>query len=364
MSDVSLYGRLFRYRAREAREPLEDFLTEALADVLNRLPAPALSIVIEAMTGMPGLWAGPVATRRPRFATQVPCDGGFADLVMTLDGVPSLVVESKLHSGIRAHGDVDDPRDQLMTYGRWLERTRDGHEPAALVLLTHGTPPPAAFESGEGYGVASRAVFTWARLARCLRTVAAAVPDLAWGTMSFELAAFLEEKGMTIDTVTASDLAAARLFLPSWTRWKNTLTLLWGAVGDLREGMLSKTISNVEIDVDGGVIWSWCYAIAPFPHRSYLAFGIRFPDVSQWYSGKGLPEHPYLLLMIGAENSELPIDRISSLPGGWTNADGDLVTTLLLTDLPADTDLAATAMSSWGRSRLMEARDMMFAMRG
>ena len=255
MNDVSLYGRLFRYRAREAREPLEDFLTEALADVMNRLPVSTLSIVIEAMTGMPGLWAGPLATRRPRFVTQVACDGGFADLVMTLDGVPSLVVESKLHGGIRSHGDVDDPRDQLMTYGRWLERMRDGQEPAALVLLTHATPPPEAFLTGEGYGVGSRAVFTWARLARRLRSVGKPAAGKAWGTMSLELAAFMEEKGITIDTVNAADLAAARLFLPSWARWKNTLTLLWAAVGDLREGMLAKTISNVwrasRVDVNG-----------------------------------------------------------------------------------------------------------------
>ncbi|MFQ5784294.1 MAG: hypothetical protein ACE5H8_05655 [Alphaproteobacteria bacterium] len=35
---TSLYLRLFRYRQREGRSPLEDFLTEAFADLLNRLP--------------------------------------------------------------------------------------------------------------------------------------------------------------------------------------------------------------------------------------------------------------------------------------------------------------------------------------
>ncbi len=34
----SLYGRLFTYRERPHRSPLEDFLTEALADLLNRMP--------------------------------------------------------------------------------------------------------------------------------------------------------------------------------------------------------------------------------------------------------------------------------------------------------------------------------------
>ena len=34
----SLYRRLFTYRERDNRSPLEGFLTEALADLLNRLP--------------------------------------------------------------------------------------------------------------------------------------------------------------------------------------------------------------------------------------------------------------------------------------------------------------------------------------
>src|SRR5204862_7986018 len=34
----SLYGRLFRYRERPHRTPLEDYLSECLADLFNRLP--------------------------------------------------------------------------------------------------------------------------------------------------------------------------------------------------------------------------------------------------------------------------------------------------------------------------------------
>jgi len=33
----SLYGKLFKYREREQRSPLEDYLTECLADLFNRL---------------------------------------------------------------------------------------------------------------------------------------------------------------------------------------------------------------------------------------------------------------------------------------------------------------------------------------
>src|SRR5271168_2664 len=37
MSDRSLYSSLFRYVPNESRSPLEDFLTEAIADLVNRL---------------------------------------------------------------------------------------------------------------------------------------------------------------------------------------------------------------------------------------------------------------------------------------------------------------------------------------
>lgn len=38
----SLYGRLFKYRERDNRAPKEDFLTEALVDLLNRMPRTVL----------------------------------------------------------------------------------------------------------------------------------------------------------------------------------------------------------------------------------------------------------------------------------------------------------------------------------
>jgi hypothetical protein len=44
---VSIYQRLFKYRERASRAPHEDFLSEALVDLLNRIPTqevlPAIS---------------------------------------------------------------------------------------------------------------------------------------------------------------------------------------------------------------------------------------------------------------------------------------------------------------------------------
>jgi hypothetical protein len=37
---MDIYSRLYKYRDRPSKSPLENFLTEALADLFNRLPMP------------------------------------------------------------------------------------------------------------------------------------------------------------------------------------------------------------------------------------------------------------------------------------------------------------------------------------
>src|SRR5438128_1070292 len=106
---MSLYGRLFKYRERQARSPLEDFTSEALADILMRMP------MKERVTLAGTLFVPPadrsqwiesashgdiqIVTQR-RLGTE-----GIADIVLEKDHSPLLLVENKVGAAIRHNGD-------------------------------------------------------------------------------------------------------------------------------------------------------------------------------------------------------------------------------------------------------------------
>ena len=69
-----LLHRLFRYRATEKRTPLEDFLTEVLADFIARAPQPeAEAFVLDCFVpeGLRDAFRAVLAGRRVDAATQV-----------------------------------------------------------------------------------------------------------------------------------------------------------------------------------------------------------------------------------------------------------------------------------------------------
>lgn len=359
MATPNLYGRLFRYRTRENRAPLEDYLTEALADLLGRMPAPEQAGLLAGVLGSDRAWRAAFVKHRHAWRTQVVCGGGFADLVLELDGKPAVVIENKLHSGVRVHSDGGN---QLTTYGSWLAQTRSDALPSGLILLTHGTDPPEDMMTGSGYGVETRAVMRWSGLARWLKRHAAIRDGAAWRTLAGELHAFLEERAMTNDTITGSDVAAARLFLPGWTRWENTFALLWSGADDVRAGFLSPKTSALSMTREGGMIWQWSYAASPLPHASWVAFALRFPEGSDWYVDAALPEQPHLMLLIGADRNDLPVDRIGPLPDGWLVHETEVMTTLRLHELPTEPDAQAAAMGAWAHDRIAEARGLLVSM--
>lgn len=359
MPDANLYGRLFRYRTRENRAPLEDYLTEALADLLERTPAHEQAELLGSVLGSPEVWLRALADHRHAWRTQVACGGGFADLVLELDGRAAVIIENKLHSGVRSHGDSGN---QLTSYGSWLARTRNDALPSGLILLTHATEPPADMMIAPEYGVEARAVLRWSGLARWLRRQTGIGDGTVWRSLAGDLHAFLEERAMTNDTITGSDVAAARLFLPGWTRWENTFALLWSGADEVRAGLLSSKTSALSITREGGMIWQWSYAASPLPHASWVAFALRFPEASEWYVDAGLPEQPHLMLLIGADRHDLPVDRIGPLPDGWLVHETEVMTALPLHELPAEPDAQAAAMGAWARGRIAEARGLLVSM--
>ena len=197
---ASLYSSLFTYRPRLGRAPLEDFLSAALADLLNRLPPDTHArfvgdvLLPEAAQAAWSDFAMAAPLRNMQWETQVRIAGGngIMDMVLSVDGLPAVVVENKVGAVVRAHAapessggtegegaDEDDmpapdtaDGNQLRTYGKWLAcQCAASRWPGALVLLTHVSPAPADYGSSD-YGVPLLGVCRWRRVRTWAREVA------------------------------------------------------------------------------------------------------------------------------------------------------------------------------------------------
>jgi hypothetical protein len=205
---VSLYSRLFMFRERLRRSPLEDFLTEAVADLLNRMPPfemtefvskfflPPLAAAQQAWQELVKSCSGESLQWITHPSIQVRILTLYPDLMLCAgENRPLLIVESKIGSGIGEH-DVSqiiedtaeiqanntlgfqaaETIDQLVSYGRWLSAQCQQHPwPGAIAFLTHFTAPPAGFGAGDrsAYGV------EWQRVCEGITVVERLLAELA-----------------------------------------------------------------------------------------------------------------------------------------------------------------------------------------
>ena len=137
---LSLFDRLFRYRPSENRSPAEDFLTEALAGVLeSSLPLRA---------GYVGFLMQHHGTVRDvHVVTQRGSEGDRPDLILNVSD------RSGCHHFIVLEHKIDAPEgdQQLERYARWLLKQRD----ASSRTLVYVTPQRSA-KSMDVPGIAFR----------------------------------------------------------------------------------------------------------------------------------------------------------------------------------------------------------------
>lgn len=167
---MNLYGRLFKYRQRETRSPLEDFLSEALADLLGRVPPPVGRVIVATMLGggaevcdaTKALWPDDA---KAEWITQQPVAVGetmrYIDLTLRINDRAVLAIENKVAAGFR--------ESQLSDYSGWISAQASPSWGGAMIVLTHTTPAPEDFsDGGPGYPTRHNAVIRWSALARLL----------------------------------------------------------------------------------------------------------------------------------------------------------------------------------------------------
>lgn len=360
----SVYSRLFRYRAKTDREPLEDFLTEALADILGRMPTDRIYELIDHAfhDGLDDQFLRAAASNPLTWRTQVPANGKIADLVMYSGARPTLIFENKTWSAYQDHSIDDEVANQLTTYCAWLAKANANDTPCAVVLLTGTTSYPAGYhDEGGAYAVKRRGQMTWAQLGRWFDAVRSDFDEgdkPVWLELASDFVAFLKEKNLTSEIITNSDAAALQLFIPTMDRWGATLATVWDGSQPIWEKFLKTRVSSPVFDTEGGSLWQWRYAKGDLPARmTWIGLGVRFPDQSNWYEGVLLPDQPHLFVSIGNDGHDLILN--GKLPKDWVASEDEWLLALPLHELPRSVDDRLQHLRKWGDRAMRDAQQIL-----
>ncbi len=364
---TSLYQRLFTYRDRPDRSPVEDFLTEGLADLLERMPEEAgrdfvarmLRNGAEAKRELGLIWT---SSSSARWSTQRVIPGGRLDLLLEIDGRAAVVVESKVSAGFQEHADHDTghSRNQLETYGEWVGNSADRRWGGALILLTHWTSPPPDFLYSSGpYGCRHRGVTRWSELSRWLSALIR-LPEYAdggWALLAGEFVTFLREIDMDSELATGHDLAALQMYLASADRVRNSVQQIWESARTIWRPACIQTDVPLEVSTAYGCVWKYRYLVRSDLRNCYIPAGLRFPTIGSHPSYVDPGGEPYLFVELGSDNEGSPIDTLQ-LPADWSVGADLRLAKLPLRSLPVSADFFLSESSAWVSRRIAEAAEL------
>ena len=394
---VSLYGRLFKYRERPSRRPKEDFLTEAMSDLLSRMPNDksnqlvAELLIPKCLASQQEWYLKTDGIGDFIWETQktISYNGRSGRLDLTMGG-PSgetlLIVENKVGSPVGQHEipndvslappyddrgtEADNSRtraetvDQLEVYRRWLKESCSGlNWRGAICLLTHSTTAPADFcaDTEDRRNGPWRHVCRWNEVWRWIEREARSQPGHhrdPWQVFAHDFAEYLKEEGMNSEQFTNYDISACNIFVKSGERFKHSFNVIWDIVqrnnpqGVHRQSIFREPFA---FGSDGGVIWDWVYLRPPFSavgwNNSSIGWGLRFPELSSWWNDCDplLPSDTHAFVTWGAEGKP-PLPKLlpNEVPNGWSiSAEPGIVISMALRDFQAEPDGIATALGEW-----------------
>lgn len=358
----SIYSRLFRYKARSDREPLEDFLSEALADLLSRMTTAEIQKILS--------WAFETAQDKPdwkwldaqplQWVTQVQVPGGIADIVLFAGSRPVLVIENKTWSGYQDHSTDHERATQVTTYCKWLKSGATKAGPCAILLITGTTESPEGYHGNGNFAVSARSQVTWAAMGRWLQS--AIQPSQSepktWQTLAADLIEFLKDKKLNSEVFTSADVSAASLMMPTMERWRSSFSTMWSGADEVCRRFLKARTSDLLFQTEGGMLWQYKYGSSErTPEKSYVALALRFPEQSQWFLDMQLPEHPHFAVIILSDHGDLTTEH--PLPEGWLKDEEGFVTARPVHDFPLATDRRVHALQAWAKEKMADAETIL-----
>ncbi|MGY3370219.1 hypothetical protein ACVWZL_007344 [Bradyrhizobium sp. GM2.4] len=363
----SHYGRLFKYRESKGRTPLEDFLSESLADLFNRLPKLEQLSFIDRLfvpSELKSKWHSRASTSIELWMkTQVAISEGRLDILILCDKHPVIVVESKIKSPV---GKRPDGSDQLQNYSQWLKRQSDesGGNVAVICLLNHLTPPPKDFiEPSSNHYEATPKLLRWSQVAAELKSLSGddKLP-LDVRTLAEELYLFLLEQDMTSESPRLEDFAAAIIFVKAGSRISKAFEDVFEHVSGLRGVFPRGSIPDdlpLAFDSEQNLMHGWKYLSAPPLKTIYFAYGIALqpnrslaPDGA--LSKQNIPHEDSIFLCLGVEEGKemkLLEEHSRALGPNWKHisfADNSIVATFRpLKTILVEPESFAGTMNAW-----------------
>ncbi|MFH1982971.1 MAG: hypothetical protein ABIL58_14110 [Pseudomonadota bacterium] len=372
---MSLYQKLFKYALTENKSPLENFLTEALADLINRMSVyDAARFTGECLLSHSSD-AGAALKIASRLAAaaqvnavsqySISFDGTvkYPDMAVFGDRLVMLI-ENKVGAGF-TYDEVEDTNGQLADHGQleayssWLSRN---HPNAALVLLTHSTPPPPNFLTNHTtYGKQLRAVVYWPSVYKWLkRNLAGKSDEPIIGQLTDEFLTFLEGKGMS--DISNMELSAMDIFLSN--RINQKIATVMARARQVAAGTIQSIVSQAKSAAnyydDAQCVWDWCYCLDR-ELSWYIGWGLRFPDGATEWSSYDLPIYPQAFITIGSDNIAIPLMGIEvdrRLPDWLWKQNKDYSECFKITNLSelcADASGFSQAFLTWLEHGLKEA---------
>ena len=343
--------RLFRYRATEKRTPLEDFLSEVLADFLNRAPsAEVKQFVLDCFVPIElrDACRSMLDEHRIDVRTQVRLpDGRRLDLLLGVAGRPIVVIENKTWAAFQMHErppskerrGSQDPEDetgeasskeqaaveydhQLVTYGRWLaSATKPDGWPGVLVVLTHAARAPLDFIASnvDHYGVVPH-IIRWRNLNARLRRLVGANdprPDVpAWKFVGQELCNFLDTYAMNSSELSSVEISSINIAMSPLRK----LEAVYSEIGaDLLQRYPQDLLArgqSLEIQHEHSRFWGGTYLQGP--GKLYVAYGVYFAPVAGELATTTptLSDQEHAFVAIGCDERTLDPGP-NGFPAGW-----------------------------------------------
>ena len=393
---MSLYGNLFRFRPSAKRATLEDFLSVAIADLMNRMPLEDMANMTSALF-VPKedsqLWreyllgnTDAKLSWKTHYTITVDRRSYYPDLVLESANGPLLIVENKIAAPFSHHANASrtssarsqDPVTlsrrkihQLAVYGRWLAKQCRGKDwKGALATLTYLTVPPDDFRTGSRkYGVHLPTTCRWPQVWRWLTTHCGLNPPgtglqvPVWKTLGAELADFIKDHGMSAEKMTEVDLNALVEFLPHADRvgmaFDEIYAIIKPRLSKLTAGTRRRKNSKFP-DAFVGVVRDEARFESPLLKDWYIEWGICSPTAS-WRDtlaarGITVPGETFVYVTIWADSARrVSLRTIPLRPASWAVAELEdepegefgFVTTKLLTDFHSDAEQFTGAIGRW-----------------
>jgi hypothetical protein len=365
----SLYSRLFAYRARPSRDPKEDFLTEALAHLLSRMPPDVTNSFITELLlprgdGPQQAWterfdAQPNGRWVTQFSIQNGEQSGRLDILyLDQQEKPVLIIENKISAFA---GD-----EQMIFYSEWLRGQNLHGWPGVICFLTHTTKAPAGFAANHLYNTICRwsDVYKWLRQKAPSDGAGAVTP---WKVFAKELADFLKEEEMGADSISERDIGALYMFINSGEKFRyffeetyQNKVMQIQNLHHIREGICREPY---HFEKDIGAIWEWIYLrddLSPQNNNSwYIAWGLRLPEISSKWNDMNprLPDRTHAFVVWTSDKRPfVPTITPNNLPNcdEWRSLpQGGAIAARALHCFPADSNELLESFGTWVQEKIV-----------